>query len=377
MLRALCLGWVTDSLKIISGLRGSGIETVVVNTDPVHFFDEVPALPVEIPIALNLYRDFKIPNPKFSRFFFTTNPHMHILGLPLCRKLASLLQMHRIDFVFANWGVGVLPEIALVKSIDPDIPVILNMETFPTASSSNIRESAEQRIFKKMAWALDGLIIPTEEMANLVLKLVPTLDKKPHWIKPFYFPKEFAPNKTLPKLRASNHGPSVVFMGQFDLRHSMNDVRNDILSLAEVGIAVYCAPIKDLEHPNVVFFEPFGGDALVSGLLTSYMTQFDACLVTYSTNTKPPIRFQTSLPSRFLVALIAGIPILLPKGNFSAMEKFLEEEGVGFAYHNPYDALRILTDSSFSQFETEVKRKSNDFVLNPEGLIRFVNKVIK
>jgi hypothetical protein len=40
--------------------------------------------------------------------------------------------------------------------------------------------------------------------------------------------------------------------------------------------------------------------------------------------------------------------------NFSAMEKFLDEEGMDFAYH-----------------------KSNDFVLDPEGLTRFVNKVIK
>jgi len=55
MLKALCLGWVTDSLKVILGLRAAGIETAVVNTEPERYFEIVPGLHYNIPVALNLY----------------------------------------------------------------------------------------------------------------------------------------------------------------------------------------------------------------------------------------------------------------------------------------------------------------------------------
>ncbi|BER91400.1 hypothetical protein [Atrimonas thermophila] len=70
--------------------------------------------------------------------------------------------------------------------------------------------------------------------------------------------------------------PHVVFMGQFDARHSVNDVRKEILALAEEGIVVHCVRNFELKHPNIVLFEPFGAEFLVSGHVTSWMTQFDA-----------------------------------------------------------------------------------------------------
>jgi len=374
MLKALCLGWVTDSLKVILGLRDAGIETVVVNTHPSYFPAKVPALP-HIPIALNLYQGTKIPKPRLSRFLLMVHPR--VLGRSLSRKLAFLFEEHKVDVVFAHWGVGVLPEVALVKSIAPELPVILNMETFPTAPSSGLRETIEQQIFKKMAWALDGLIIPTKEMANLVFELALALEKKPFWVTPFYYPKEFAPRHLLPKLRTVDQRPHIVFMGQFDLRHTINDVRKELLSFAEIGIVIHCASAAGLRHPNVIPFRPFPGEALISGALTSYMTQFDACLVTYSTKISPPIRFKTSLPSRFLIALIAGIPVLLPKGKFKAMEEFIEKEGIGFVYQNVAACKALLTSTSLTHLEERAKSKGKDFVLNSESLARFIDRVIK
>ncbi|WP_412709806.1 hypothetical protein [Atrimonas thermophila] len=175
MLKVLCLGWVTDSLKVILALKGAGFETVVVNTSPTRFFERVPGLHDDIPVA-NLYQGVRIPNLKFLRFLLTVHPH--ILGSSLLRKLSFLLQENGVDFVFAHRGVGVLPEIALVKSINPDIPVILNMETFPTTSSAGLRKVVEQKILKKMSWFLGGLIIPTDEMATFLFKLAPFLKEK-------------------------------------------------------------------------------------------------------------------------------------------------------------------------------------------------------
>lgn len=374
MLKAVYLGWVTDSLKVILGLQDAGIETVVVNTHPNYFPTKVPALS-HIPIALNLYQDTKIPKPRLSRFLLTVHPRM--FGHSLSRKLAFLVQERKVDVVFAHWGVGVLPEVALVKSIAPELPVILNMETFPTAPSRGLRETIEQQIFKKMAWALDGLIIPTNEMANLVFELAPALEKKPFWLTPFYYPKEFAPRQFFPKLRTVDQRSHIVFMGQFDLTHKINDVRKELLSFAETGIVVHCSSTAGLRHPNVIPFRPFSGEALVSGALTSYMTQFDACLVTYSTKINSPIRFKTSFPSRFLISLIAGIPVLLPKGKFKAMEEFLEKEGVGFVYQNIAACKTFLTSTSLIHLEERSKNKAKDFALNSEQLVRFIDRVIK
>jgi len=54
-MKAIYLGWVTSSLKTILVLRHADIAPLVVNTDPVNFFDKVPVLPINLPVALNLY----------------------------------------------------------------------------------------------------------------------------------------------------------------------------------------------------------------------------------------------------------------------------------------------------------------------------------
>lgn len=156
----------------------------------------------------------------------------------------------------------------------------------------------------------------------------------------------------------------------------MNDVREEILALAEAGVLVHCVQVPGLIHPNIITFEPFGAEALSSGVLTTYMTQFDACLVTYSSKRGVPIRFNTSLPSRFLIALIAGIPIMLPAGRFEAMEAFVKEQGIGFVYSDPVEAYRIVTSDGFIALKEEVKRKRSKFVLAPTELRGFVCRVV-
>lgn len=86
-MKALHLGWVTDSLKTILALRHSAIEPVVVNTDPIHFFDRVPALFVDIPVRLNLYQNFRIPYPYLFR---------HLLVSPLNRCFPFSRQLVQI-----------------------------------------------------------------------------------------------------------------------------------------------------------------------------------------------------------------------------------------------------------------------------------------
>jgi len=165
-------------------------------------------------------------------------------------------------------------------------------------------------------------------------------------------------------------------MGQFNARHSINDVRQDLIALANTGIVLHCVRMPGLEHPNIIQFEPYGGEALISGKLTSYMTQFDACLVTYAADRQKPLRFKTSLPSRFLIALAAGIPVVLPARRFDAIEKFVRNESIGLAYENPHELLENLKSSKFSDIQRQAMARQKKFLLDYEELRQFVEEVI-
>src|SRR5439155_16724682 len=134
-LRALHLARVADSLKTLAGFLEAGIEPVVVNTDPSIRYEFVPALEARIPVASNLYHEVKIPSPRLARYASL----LPEIPLPwrraLVRRLAEVLDgSGPVDFVFAHWGATVIPEIRLLLAAGRRAPpVILNMETFPTA----------------------------------------------------------------------------------------------------------------------------------------------------------------------------------------------------------------------------------------------------
>jgi len=378
-LKALHLGWVTDSLKTILALHHAGIEPVVVNTDPVRFFDKVPALPVHIPVALNLYENSRVPYPHLFRQFLVSR--LFNRWLPLFQLLARTIKENGgVDFVFAHWGVGVLPEVAMIKSRSETarLPLILNMGTFPTAPSGALTERLELRIFRWIAPLVDGLIIPSQEMADLIYKLSPAMMEKPALVKPMYYPKEYLPAGILPKLGEHDKRARVVFVGQFDLSHRINDVRKELLSLAQIGVYVHCAAVDGLNNQNIVQFQPFNAHALVSGTLTRFMTQFGACLVSYNVTTASSrLRFRTSIPSRFLIALIAGIPIILPKGRFMAMENFVYREKVGYAFQTPEHAYLILISPSWDAVRERCAEKRKKFTFEPKEFKLFVQHILQ
>lgn len=258
------------------------------------------------------------------------------------------------------------------------LPVILNMETFPTAPSSALREWLELQILEMMTPHVDGLIIPCQEMADLIYKVVPAMIEKPVLIKPMYYPEEYLPAEILPQLSRHEKRPHVVFMGQFDLSHRINDVRKELLSLAQAGVSVHCRDVAGLYHQNIVQFQPLNGSALVSGTLTGFMTQFDACLVSYNVTTASSrLRFKTSLPGRFLIALIAGIPIILPKGRFMAIENFVCREKIGYVFETAKDLYSILMSSSWNEVREQCTEKQRQFIFEPKEFKSFIQDTLQ
>jgi len=57
------------------------------------------------------------------------------------------------------------------------------------------------------------------------------------------------------------------------------------------------------------------------------------------------------------------------------MERFVEKEGIGFAYQYPHEVYKILADNSFKLLEEKSKRKAKKFLLDSKQLREFISKV--
>jgi hypothetical protein len=378
LLKALHLGWITTSLNTVLALLEAEVEPVIINTELNRFFRHAPALPVQIQIASNLYENFDLPFSKLSRFGFVLSPVAQSIGRRLVRRMEDVIEAHEpIDFVFANWGVTVLPEVALFKQHKKtkDIPVVLNIETFPTSWEKGWRETLEITIFRQVAPQLSALIVPSAEMADTIRRIVPELSQKAMLLKPFYFSKQFVSIPAKGKMNRND----VVFMGQMDFSRSLNNVAKQLMALASAGLTLHCAPAEGLNHPNIKFFEPFGSEAFVSGEVASFIRQFRACLVTYNfpERDRLPLRFRDSLPSRFLIALAAGVPVLLPRNHFAAMERIVESEGMGYAYRDPGDAFRVVTGSGWDKVMEKAAQRSSAFVFDGKEFRQFLINVLR
>jgi hypothetical protein len=382
-LRAVHLGRATDSVKTVLALVEAGIEPVVVNTEPDLFFESMPGMPpgTSVSIHRNLYGDFRFPRLKLARNLFAHSTLARLGGASLGRRLADVIDDRGpVDFVFANWGATVLPEVTLLQQTERgrSLPVILNLETFPTSWTTGFREKMETWMLAQAAPGLSGTIVPTREMAELIGDVSPTLSKRPMLSRPFYYPRPYAPPFAVTDVPRERKEGEVVFVGQFDLSRSLNDVRQQLRALAGAGLTVHCAQVDGISHADVRFFPPFDGEALSSGEVVSFLRKFQACVVTYALpgGGQVPSRFRTSLPSRFLIALAAGVPVLLPRGHFQAMEAFVRSHGIGHAYESPEDAHAVVTDPAWSRIERNAREREADFVFDRDDFLRFVQEVL-
>ena len=380
-IRMLHIGWVTDSVKTILALIRTGFDPVVVNTDPLRFFEKVPALNelgFDIPV-INLYQfNSGIPHIKTARYFLTAMATL-TRRLAWSPRHASILKdiivSKNIELVFAHWGAGILPEISLIKAKCPRVPVVLNLETFPTSCDSLMRQIFEIYLFKRLASLLNGLIIPSKRMKEFVMNLEPMVLRHPYLQKPMCYSKDCCSDGRFDLLRYKDGKPHLIFAGQFNFSSSLNDTREQILMLAEGGIYIHCVKVKGLIHPNIRFFEPFNANDLVTGTFTKFMTQFDGCLVLYNIKRRM-IRYSTSIPSRFLIALISGIPVCLPKGELDSCEDILRQFGNGIIYDD-VDHLKstLLDDKTQDQIRINSLKAAPRFILDSQELRKFMEKV--
>lgn len=99
------------------------------------------------------------------------------------------------------------------------------------------------------------------------------------------------------------------------------------------------------------YFNRFAYPEIADGTFATFLTQFDACVVTYNFwRTSGANRFSNSIPSRFSTALLAGIPIIVPEGYLQGCAGIINKHQIGFAYQNYTDLQNKLCDKSMLNY---------------------------
>jgi hypothetical protein len=124
-------------------------------------------------------------------------------------------------------------------------------------------------------------------------------------------------------------------------------------------------------------FNRFTYEEIADGIFATFLTQFDACLVTYNFwRTSGENRFSNSIPQRFSTALLAGIPIIVPEGYLQGCEEIINKYQIGFVYQNYTDLKNKLSDKSLMNRYQENAIK-NAYVFSIENNFIKMDKFLK
>lgn len=375
-MKAVILSNVTSSSNIIASFQETGIEFELINTETNSNYKVVPDNKNQIEVLANIYEGINSKLMKFFRFIFGIPFFARLFGNPLL-SIKSIPFPKNADFIFANWGAGIVPEINLIKeSLEiADLKTILNLESFPTSWDSSFRESFEIYMLKKSLKNIDAFIIPSEKMASFLKKEIPEISKKKIYHTPYYFPRSFF------KRNEELNEPSkdLIFLGQLSLNNELNNVKNQILNITENNIVVTCVNKKiESNIKNLYFFPPFASSFLLSGELHALAHNHKAALATYylPEKEKIPKRYITSLPHRFLMPLALGIPVVLPKNYFPSMQALIEKHEIGLAYSSIEELKKFLSGNDWKIAKENLKKKQAQFLFNPDTFIDFCRSVI-
>jgi hypothetical protein len=378
--RALYIGTHANALKPVLSLREAGFEPVLLNAHTRLFPERLQGVSPPVEIELNLFAQLGRLLPRYSRFAFPLLPQLALRVSGLERELARVSERTGpVSFILAHYGTPVLPELALIKASSAyrDVPVVLNMEVLPTAWRSSVREAIEYRMLRATAPLIDAVVVPNREVGALLREHVPQLWAKPRWEKPWYLARCFAPR--VPSTPSTRMGErDLIFVGWLDYVRSLNDVRSQLLSLCAAGFAVECSATEGVSHPNLSFFERFNYERFANGDLLAYMQTFKACVVTYNyaETGRIPTRFASSIPTRFITAMSAGVPILLPRGRFPAMQRIVEEHEIGFAYASGAQAWERVSRSDWTEVRANSERLAREWIFDGADFRSFVERTL-
>jgi hypothetical protein len=367
----LFLGQLTiQAQAFIPYLSKNGYEVTVINTaywSAAGRIDET-----SIPVV-NLYEDCKIlPMIKGPLEWFRKAALYSVarnLNLKHTR-LKQIIEKRGVELIYGSWGSLSLPEIGMTQEFH--VPTVYEFLTYPT-TSIKVSQKIENFFNKRIVNNLNGRVLSTQSMLYY-MRNVFGIHRGENLILMECYPEKFYFRKRLPLLSAFDNQPHIVFIGMdvFDVLPQIEEMvsRKIHVHLCNLSQAGWEGNVhKDLygkyTHKNSDFihqFDRFTYREIADGSFATFLTQFDACLVTYNFwGASGLSRFNNSIPSRFSIALLAGIPIVIPRGYMKGCEEVVSQYQIGFAYDSYTDLRNKLTNENVLRHYQNVTIKNSKF----------------
>jgi hypothetical protein len=378
----LYIGEMGDAVNSLIAFSKVVSKVIIVNTEVNRTFKDVPGMKEALGESCqvwNLYEsrsvfDRRIPSRlrKFWRYLTC------LLGVPILKILnrhskktlavKDIIERQNIDIVFAAWGTDVIPDIIFLRTISSRIPIVHYLAAFPTSQTSWLREKIELFLFRKTIRYANGFIAASDKMKNFLMRQY-DMDDNSILVCPIYYTSEHFATKRLSPLSDTDHEPHLVCTGSMNFSYPGNNVLNQIIEVAHAKVHVHCMRIKNpvVSDPYVHIFERIDTPDMVVGKLAEFMTQFDGCLILYNAP-RQRMRYEFSIPQRFLFCFAVGIPIFMPKGIFRSCEEIIEKRQIGVVYNSIEELNRALRDpKAMNVLKNNAKMVSRDFAFEAES----------
>jgi hypothetical protein len=296
-------------------------------------------------------------------------------------EVRQILKKKEIDVIYGSWGSIGLPELRVIRKFH--VPVVYEFLTYPVGFTK-IVEKVENFLNRSVINSLAGRVFPSSRMLNYMERTF-DLHQGSNIVFTESYSKRCFYQKRLRRLSVDDNEPHLVFIGAdekyCDIIPQVEEMlqrRIHVHVCETTGIKnrLHMSRFKDFCH----VFERASSRALFDGSFATFMTQFDACLVTYDLRRATSTRLYNSVPNRFSFAITAGIPFVIPRGYLKSCEDIINKHQIGFAYVN-YDELKNKLDDRdlMNYYQHNAAVKSNIFTLenNFEKIDRFLRRMAR
>lgn len=271
----------------------------------------------------------------------------------LINRIREVISSIEPDVIVVYYGATAIHFARMVRRIFPKIPIVLIFNVLPITLERKrgwkrfIRRAFINEFvdYKRWANSIDVFICASDEMADFATRRLQIPTNK-LVVLPDYL-SQCVNVKTLNRVQKSQESqPRVIFLGAPERwGPTIDNLDTQFMELAAEGVTVYSGAMSNLAiETGYCFKYPyFTDDEVFEGKLANYAHSFDAAIITYGIKERRE-RFRSTLPTRFLTALTAAVPIAVRAGIFDAVESYVTRHGLGFVYESPKELREALAD---------------------------------
>lgn len=359
-------------------LSKHGYKTTIINTSHASFPARIAG--TDIPVD-NLYEKSKLHLLFEGCFEPFTKPSFYYLfrtNRKLTAKVKQIIKQEGIDVVYGSWGSQGLPEFRLLRSFK--VPTVYEFLSYPV-NRFGFAVEIENFLSRSVIQTLTGRVFATQRMLDYMKKEFDVRYGR-NIVFAEYYPKKCFYHKRLPLLSEHDGQPHLLFIGSdaYDILPQIKEIIRRQIHVHFLFMKGYKQKLKMPRYEKFIStFGRFDHSKLLNGEFGTFMTQFDACLVTYNFSRVSCLdRYHNSIPNRFSFALTGGIPIVLPRGYFGGCEEIAIKHQIGFNYTD-YDDLanKLNNEELMDHYRRNAVIKSEKFTLenNFQKIDTFVKQI--